>query len=226
MAKKPTASTVLLFSGGLDSFVLAHKFAADGRPFRALYLDFGKLVSPREISTVKRLSLDLNFCLDIVELSGLHALQLGYIPDTHLIAEQDVADPLPDHDKSPRTSGYQVVLGVGSYFAQITKNSSVTLGLVKEQFQRYTKLGEALVNHAAVVEALNPHLGKFSVEVPLSSLKKSEVIAAGVAAGVRLENSWSCLLGDERQCGRCVQCQSRKAAFKSSRVNDTTAYQE
>lgn len=82
-------ATVVVFSGGLDSSVLASQLHQDGHRLRLVYLDYGKSVSQKEKAAAKRVALKLGLPLDIVNLNGLAELQNGYVADRE-VEELDV----------------------------------------------------------------------------------------------------------------------------------------
>ena len=63
------------------------------------------------------------------------------------------------------------------------------------------------------------------VETPLATLHKADVIKRGVALGVPLELTMSCMEPKEGlHCGRCSKCRERRDAFLEAAVPDPTAY--
>lgn len=59
---------------------------------------------------------------------------------------------------------------------------------------------------------------------PLQSYTKSEVIDVGNFHGIDWTNTWSCFLGQEIHCGVCPACRTRRDAFKIAGANDPTTY--
>ena len=65
-----------------------------------------------------------------------------------------------------------------------------------------------------------------AIEAPFSRLRKSEVILRGIALGVPLELTLSCMQPrDGLHCGRCSKCRERRDAFAEARIADPTGYQ-
>jgi|CXWL01.1.fsa_nt_gi 7-cyano-7-deazaguanine synthase len=226
MKKNQPRSTVLVLSGGLDSLVLAHKLASEKGRFRGLYINFGKAVSRNEIAVAKRLSLDLHFPLEIVNLPGLTDMQLGNVSNEYVARDEADIKGEPTVGDEQYVSGFQMLLGIASYYAQITGNSSMTLGIIKDQFDKYPKLRNVFSKFEEMTNLLNPNLDKFSIELPFTKISKAEVIKLGTNLGASLDRSWTCLLGGDSHCGKCSQCISRKGAFKSAKIKDPTNYQK
>lgn len=59
---------------------------------------------------------------------------------------------------------------------------------------------------------------------PLQWLMKSDIVALGDRLGVLFEQTWSCYKGEEKHCGVCPTCRSRKQAFADAGVIDPTEY--
>ena len=78
LEKHSTDPVVLAFSGGLDSVVMLAEFNATVDSVRALYLDFGKRTSTKEIASAKYHSVRLGVPLEIVPVHELTQMVLGY----------------------------------------------------------------------------------------------------------------------------------------------------
>ena len=63
-------------------------------------------------------------------------------------------------------------------------------------------------------------LGGVELRTPYVSLGKHEVVRRGVELGVDHDTTYSCLLGYPVHCGRCPQCQKRRAAFHEAGVDE------
>ena len=64
-----------------------------------------------------------------------------------------------------------------------------------------------------------------AIEAPFSSLHKADVIRKGIALGVPLELTLSCMQpGDGLHCGKCSKCRERRDGFREAGVPDPTSY--
>lgn len=59
---------------------------------------------------------------------------------------------------------------------------------------------------------------------PLQWLMKDEIVTLGTKLGVDFASTWSCYKGEEKHCGLCPTCRSRRAAFIRAGVSDPTVY--
>ncbi len=65
---------------------------------------------------------------------------------------------------------------------------------------------------------------KFDVLAPLIMKDKEDIVLLGKKLGVDLGKTWSCYVGDEKQCGECLACALRKEGFRWADVKDKTRY--
>ena len=64
-----------------------------------------------------------------------------------------------------------------------------------------------------------------ALEAPFAALHKSDVIRKGVALGVPLELTLSCMQPqDGLHCGQCSKCRERRDAFREAGASDPTRY--
>lgn len=66
--------------------------------------------------------------------------------------------------------------------------------------------------------------GKISIEAPLASCNKSEVVRMGIKLNAPYNLTWSCYEGKEKQCGKCGTCIDRKQAFSANGIQDPVGY--
>lgn len=65
---------------------------------------------------------------------------------------------------------------------------------------------------------------KVRLRAPLLYMKKPDVVAVGSGLGVDYANTWSCYKGEDKHCGVCPTCRSRKEAFELNGLSDPTEY--
>ena len=63
------------------------------------------------------------------------------------------------------------------------------------------------------------------LRAPLLYMTKPQVVLEGSRRGVDYSHTWSCYKGEEKHCGVCPTCRSRKEAFELNGLQDPTEYQ-
>lgn len=63
------------------------------------------------------------------------------------------------------------------------------------------------------------------LRAPLLHMTKPQVVQEGSRLGVNYAETWSCYKGEEKHCGVCPTCRSRKEAFELNGLADPTEYQ-
>jgi 7-cyano-7-deazaguanine synthase len=79
---------------------------------------------------------------------------------------------------------------------------------------------------AAMARALSLGLAHpLAIVAPFAALHKDEVVKRGIALGVPLELTLSCMSPrDDRHCGQCSKCRERRDAFREAGAADPTVY--
>ena len=65
---------------------------------------------------------------------------------------------------------------------------------------------------------------KVRVRAPLLYMTKPQVVEQGSRFGVDYTHTWSCYKGEDKHCGICPTCRSRKEAFELNGLADPTEY--
>ena len=81
----------------------------------------------------------------------------------------------------------------------------------------FEKIGEGLAYGSKLWAEYHVH---FSVETPIISMSKREIVKLGIELGVPLEYTWSCYEGGKRPCGICDSCLLRARGFREAGVPD------
>ena len=81
----------------------------------------------------------------------------------------------------------------------------------------FEKIGEGLAYGSKLWAEYRVH---FSVETPIISMSKREIVKLGIELGAPLEYTWSCYEGGERPCGSCDSCLLRAKGFQEAGIPD------
>jgi 7-cyano-7-deazaguanine synthase len=223
----------VLFSGGLDSAVLAADALRAGAPASvvALYVSVGFAWEAEERAMAARLFARAPFAGAIDPPVDLTFDMRDVFPPSHW-AVRGVPPAFDTPDEAVYLHGRNVMLlsKAAVYMAAMAGTAAAP--------GRLTLLVGTLAGNpfpdatpeffAAMSRALATGLGMpVAIEAPLAALHKADVIRKGLELGVPLELTLSCMQPkDGLHCGRCSKCRERRDAFNEAGVSDPTEYRE
>ena len=213
--------TAVLFSGGLDSAVLAAEAARRGA-VQPLYVSVGLAWEPQEQAMAGRFLQSAPLARHVRPLVPLRFDMQDVYPPTHwAIRGQAPGFDTPDEDVYLEGRNI-VLLAKAAVFMARARIRRVLIGPLQgnpfpdatpaffETFARALSLGLA-----APIE----------IDAPFLGMHKADVVRLGVELGVPLELTLSCMQPvDGRHCGRCSKCRERRDAFIEAGVADPTPY--
>lgn len=215
-------TSLVLLSGGLDSAVLAAHEAQAARVL-PVYVSVGLAWERAEIEMVERLLRAPVFAGRVEPLQRVEFTMRDVYPPTHwAIRGTPPAYDTPDED----------VYLTGRNLVLLTK-----AGVVAARHGAHRiALGPLACNpfpdarpafFAAMSESLTLGLDHaIDVVTPFLDWSKEDVITRGIALGVPLELTLSCMnpAPGPLHCGLCSKCRERRDAFASADVADPTPY--
>ncbi len=225
MAKK----AVCLISGGLDSCVVSFIAKEKGFGIYALSFQYGQL-HKKELSCAKKIAeavgaknhiiLDVDFN-KIAGSSLLDASQDSI--DNHDL--KDVGRDIPSTYVPARNT---VFLSLALAYAETIDADAIFLGTNAVDFSGYPdcrpKYIQAYQKMANLATKRGVEGNPISIETPLLTQTKSEIVKTGLKLNVPFENTWSCYRGKENACGRCDSCILRLKGFKDAGIKDPISY--
>jgi 7-cyano-7-deazaguanine synthase len=213
--------TAVLFSGGLDSAVLLAEEARTAT-VHPLYISTGLAWEPAERAIAARLLASAPFEGRVRPLVPLEFTVRDVYASTHwAIRGVPPAYDTPDEDVYLVGRNLVLLAKAGIYCAQHRINRLALGPLAGNPFPDATP-----AFFEAMTRALSLGLAQsIAVATPLRDLHKDEVIGRGVALGVPLGLTLSCMnpVGN-RHCGACSKCRERRDAFREAGVEDPTSY--
>ncbi|WP_018879724.1 MULTISPECIES: 7-cyano-7-deazaguanine synthase [unclassified Thioalkalivibrio] len=206
---RPESPDLLLLSGGIESSALLAQCHAAGKVLRAVWVDYGQRNAAREWAAVEHLAGVYGATPVALDLQSLRAAftrrndWVGHVP-------------LPQRNL--------LVLALAVNLAEHHGAGRILLALNREDQGHGPGSQPGFVEQvSALAGTLIPRL---QVEAPLIEQSKAEIIATTDPLGIDWRRTWSCLLAQSRHCGRCPQCQARRAAFAAAGIPDPTDYRE
>lgn len=219
-------STLVLLSGGLDSAVLAAHEAQSSRVHPA-YVSVGLAWESAELAMIDRLLAWPPFRNGVAPLTRVAFTMRDIYPPTHwAIRGEPPAYDTPDEDVY-LTGRNLVLLTKAGIVAALTGANRVALGpLAGNPFPDARPEFFDAMSRALSLGLDRP----IEIVTPFLDWDKEAVVRRGVALGVPLEFTLSCMnpglagSGLPRHCGLCSKCRERRDAFAAAGVSDPTAY--
>ncbi|MFH1425632.1 MAG: 7-cyano-7-deazaguanine synthase [archaeon] len=222
---------IILCSGGLDSVVAAHfveKRLEYGK-IRVLFFDYGQKALEQERVCSRRCSSNLSSEFVEVKLDELGKLSTSLINRDGFVEEvKDLKDTSGENEKWYVPCRNLIFL---SYALGLAEARFVEKGIVSDIFVGFKNEGKEPFPDATqeFVEKMNS-VGKevcasrFEILAPLIDKDKEDIILLGKELGVDFRKTFSCYVGKEKHCGKCLACKLRKAGFEWSGVEDVSEY--
>lgn len=217
-------ATAVLLSGGLDSAVLLADEAArdDAQP---VYVSVGLAWEQAEREATRRF-LESHVMIGRVRPLALLTVDMSDIyPQTHW-ARSGEAPAYHTPDEDVYLPGRNIVLlGKAGVFCAAAGIGRLAIGTLDHNpFPDATQ-----TFRDAFARALSLGLDhRLEIVAPFAHVSKAEVIRRGIASGVPLELTLSCMNPPEaaraRHCGVCSKCRERHEAFVEAGVEDPTEY--
>ena len=210
----------VLFSAGLDSAVLLAQ-AARHAPAVPLYVSAGLAWERDEIAFAVRLLASPAY-RTVQPLVSLRFDMRDVYPATHwAIRGEAPAFDTPDEDVYLEGRNLVLITKAAVYMARENLTRVLLGPLAGNPFPDATPEFFAALQAALAIGLARP----ISIETPLASMHKADVIRLGITLGVPVEQTLSCMQPDGGlHCGRCSKCRERRHAFIESGVEDRTEY--
>jgi 7-cyano-7-deazaguanine synthase len=220
-AQQANGAVAVLFSCGLDSAVLLAD-ALERSPAQPIHVSAGLAWERDELACAERLLAAAPFAGRARPLATLAVDMRDVYPPQHW-AVRGEAPAFDTPDEDVYLEGRNIVLlAKASVYMARSGLSRVLMGpLAGNPFPDATA-----EFFAAMGQALSLGLGTpVSVEAPLASMHKADVIKRGAELAVPFELTLSCMQPVRGEhCGRCSKCRERRDGFVEAGIADPTRY--
>lgn len=226
MGATTNKKSIILLSGGLDSFVSLALTIEKYNIQLALTFDYGQKSVEREIFASNKICKHYNIKHKVIKLDWLKE-----ITQTALVSEKEIpltslSDLSSDDfvNKSavsvwvPNRNG--AFLNIAGCFADSFGYDYIIFGANKEEGQTFPD------NTQEFIDRINAEF-EFSTQkkpkayAPLINLSKNDIVKIALERGVPLELTRSCYSTKEKHCGICESCVRLKRALESNNCEET-----
>ena len=219
---------IVLVSGGLDSATCLALAKEAGYVCCALSFDYGQR-SSSELAAAARIASAMQVADHRVVKLGLDAIGGSALTDTAFDVPEQESEGIPITYVPARNT---VFLAYGLALAEAIDAASIFIGVNSLDYSGYPDCRPEYIEafqammHLATKKAVEG--SSISLNTPLISLSKAEIIKTGTLLNVDYSQTVSCYQADDRgrACGSCDSCRFRRQGFLDAGVPDPTKYQD
>lgn len=185
---------VNMVSGGLDSTLVGVLAREEGTETFPLFIDYGQRAAAIEWDACLWVHKQLNLPDPVrMDLSGFGSLIHSGLTSQDLDVKEDAFTPGRNF----------LFLLMGSAYAYQVGASSVSIGLLSEQFSLFPDQRSDFIEQAE--RSIEVAMGrKIEIVTPLAEFSKADVVNLSAQKGV--SGTYSCHTGETDPCGKCIAC--------------------
>jgi 7-cyano-7-deazaguanine synthase len=219
--------SVVLLSGGLDSATALGLARARGDDCYTLALDYGQR-HRAELAAARRVSAALGAREHRELLVGVGELGGSALTDLQLDVPEHGGAGIPVTYVPARNT---VFLSLALAWSEVLGASKIVIGVNAIDYSGYPdcrpEFIAAFERLARLATKAGVEGGELSIDAPLVTMRKAEIIRRGLELGVDYALTVSCYRADAdgRACGRCDSCRLRREGFAAAGAADPTRYQ-
>jgi 7-cyano-7-deazaguanine synthase len=215
---------LVLFSGGLDSTVLATQMKQEATETRLLSIDYGQRHA-KELDHSQKVADHLGLAHEILKLP-----QLGQILGGSSLTDKSIT--LPEGHYAEESMKSTVVPNRNMILLALAGGHALSIGFDTIAYAAHA--GDHTIYpdcRPEFADAMNKALGladwnDLNLHRPYVEMTKSDLVSLGEELNAPLQLTWSCYAGGEIHCGKCGTCVERKEAFALANIPDPTKYEE
>jgi 7-cyano-7-deazaguanine synthase len=216
--------SVLLLSGGLDSYTAGAIVQADGYELFALTVRYGQVhsqevLAARRVARALGVARHLEVGVDLAAFGGSALVGQGDIPKDRALEGSDI----PSTYVPARNT---VFLSLALAWAEALGAEAITIGVNALDYSGYPECRpeylEAFERMATLATRAGVEGRQFRILAPLLRLSKADIIRRGTTFGLDYGLTHSCYdpAADGRPCNRCDSCRLRARGFAEAGVED------
>jgi len=216
------SATVVIYSGGMDSFTVLHRAIREGLNIHALSFDYGQR-HRRELDTARQVCESLGIPHQVVDIRAIHGLI-----DNSSLTNSAIDMPTGDYDADNLSA--TVVPNRNMILLSLAIAKAVNIGAARVDYGAHggdhilypdcrPEFVEAM-NHVAGIANFEP----VALHAPYLHASKADILRDGLSMGLDYHQTWTCYEGRELACGQCGSCRERLAAFAANHSVDPLDY--
>lgn len=219
---------VVLLSGGLDSSTILAIASSEGYECHTLSFDYGQRHQV-ELEAAKKIAQYFSVASHRIMQMNMQAIGGSALTDSEIEVPIDgvVENAIPVTYVPARNT---VFLSYALALAEVVDADNIFIGVNSVDYSGYPDCRPEYIAAFEIMANLATKKGvegqPVSIQTPLISLTKSEIIKLGSSLGVDYSQTISCYQANIEglACGKCDSCRLRKQGFTEADIIDTTEY--
>ncbi len=217
---------VVLISGGLDSTTVLAIAKRQGYRCYTLSFDYGQR-HRAELIAAERTAQSLGSEEHKVIQLDLRSIGGSALTDDLINVPEEETQGVPVTYVPARNT---IFLSIALGWAEVLGAQDIFVGVNAVDYSGYPDCRPEYISAYEQMANLATKAGvegkKLTIQAPLMSLTKADIIRQGIALGVDYSLTVSCYqANDEGQaCGKCDSCRLRKQGFQQAGITDPTRY--
>ncbi len=217
--------TVVIYSGGMDSYTLLMDLFHKDRLHSALSFDYDQRHS-KELMCAIQVTRSLGVTHKVIDIrsiarvamhSVLSKVSLEDIPTGHYAEESMKQTVVPNRN--------MIMLSIAIAYAVSHQLDYVAFGAHAGDHTIYPDCRPQFVTAMDVVATI-ANWRPVRISAPFLKLDKAGILAIGMQyPGVDYADTWTCYKGAEKACGVCGSCSERLEAFAKLGIKDPLEYE-
>lgn len=216
---------VVLASGGMDSCVTTAIAASECDEIAMLHVSYGQRTEARERKAFDDIA-DFYRVKRRLTTSIAHLAQIGgsSLTDPRIkVSQANLESKDIPTSYVPFRNAH--LLSIATSWAEVIGAERIYIGAVAEDSSGYPDCRPEFYEafNQVIAVGTKPET-QIRIQTPVIALRKSEIVARGLAIGAPLELSWSCYKREDVACGECDSCALRLRGFHEAGVSDPINY--
>ena len=222
------ARSVILLSGGLDSYTAAAVARRDGRELYALTVNYGQrhvreLEAARAVARALGVSRHVEIDLDLSKFGGSALTSDLEVPKDRLLEGIGMPGEIPVTYVPARNT---IFLSLALGWAEVLGAGEIVVGVNALDYSGYPDCRPEFIRAFAHLAAVATRAGLEGhapvIRTPLIDLSKADIIRLGTSFGLDYALTHSCYdpLPDGGPCQRCDSCMLRARGFAEAGLRD------
>jgi len=211
---------LVLFSGGMDSVVVA-KFLQEGQhQIGLVFINYGQLAKEREEAAAVACANELDVPLHLIDAPGVFSVRDSQIVGNSAnLANKDLAGA------AAWVPARNLVLTSLAVVQAVRESyQAIAIGNIADGIYSDNKPDFCVTFNHLLPHATNTLLGDLRLVAPINHLTKLGVVRLAIRIKAPIFHSWSCYTNEAIHCGVCGSCQSRRNAFTAAGETDPVRY--